>query len=143
MRTRYLDMNEIIPDTRCYTFLGLGTLLFVDSSSHIWSSQMIQSGIGDPFNLIRRFISFSFSNWTNYSCTSLSKLLITIQERTRISRNKDIQDIERNQNLQDTKGNQDIRYQNVQDNEELEALRYQRELRYHELGYRQGTRSPR
>jgi len=38
MRMGYLDMNEIIQETRCYnTILGLERLLFVDSSSYIWS----------------------------------------------------------------------------------------------------------
>ena len=32
------DMNELTQDTRCYIILGLERLLFVDSSSHIWSS---------------------------------------------------------------------------------------------------------
>ena len=32
------NMNEIIQDTRSYTILGLETLLFTHSSSHIWSS---------------------------------------------------------------------------------------------------------
>jgi len=32
------DMNEIIQDTICNIILGLERLLFVDSSSHIWSS---------------------------------------------------------------------------------------------------------
>ena len=35
---------------------------------------MIQSGIRDPLNLIKRFISFRFWDWTNCSCTSLSKI---------------------------------------------------------------------
>ena len=41
MRTGYLDMNEIIQETRCYTILEE----VVDSSLHIWSSLRIQSGI--------------------------------------------------------------------------------------------------
>ena len=31
-------IDEIIQDTRSYTILGLETLLFTHSSSHIWSS---------------------------------------------------------------------------------------------------------
>ena len=74
-----LDMNEIIQDTRCYTILGLEMLLLGDSSSDIWISEMIQSGIGDSLNLIKRFISFSFWDWTNYYCTNPSKLPIRIR----------------------------------------------------------------
>ena len=97
--------------------LGIGDVALRRQLFRYLEQQMIQSGIGDSLNLIKRFISSSFWDWTNCYCTSPSKLPIRIRR-------------ELGYPTQGYSGNR----------KELEALGYRTELGYQELecpGYRE------